>query len=216
MKILIVILGLTLFYSSDCVLGVDVSQLFSTSTYQCMKNAGYSFAIIRGYRSYGALDPEAKQGLTNAKSAGLITDIYMFPCRGKSATSQVDDMIANIPGNLYGMVWVDVETNPSSGCSWNSYSGDSNCQYLMDIMSRIKAKGKNAGIYASSYMWQTIFKSRTACAEAAKYQLWYAHYDGQTTFSDFSSFGGWSKPNIKQYQGDVTLCGAGVDKNYYP
>jgi len=40
-----------------CTLGVDVSQLFSTSTYQCMKNNGYSFAIIRGYCSFGGNDP---------------------------------------------------------------------------------------------------------------------------------------------------------------
>ena len=86
----------------------------------------------------------------------------------------------------------------------------------MDVVNHIKEKGKKVGIYASSYMWQTIFKTRTACPDTAKHELWYAHYDGKATFSDFSSFGGWSKPHMKQYQGDTTLCGAGVDKNYYP
>ena len=81
---------LSLVSTVSCVLGVDVSQLFSTSTYQCMKSNGYQFAIIRGYCSFGGLDTHAVQSLTNAKSAGLITDIYMFPCRGKSATAQVD------------------------------------------------------------------------------------------------------------------------------
>jgi hypothetical protein len=55
-----------------------------------MKSNGYSFAIIRGYCSYGGVDANVVQGLKNAKAAGLITDIYMFPCRGKSATAQVD------------------------------------------------------------------------------------------------------------------------------
>lgn len=36
--------------------------------------------------------------------------------------------------------------------------------------------------------------------------LRYAHYDGKATFSDFSSFGGWSAPHAKQYNGDVTVC----------
>ena len=80
---------LSLVSTVSCVLGVDVSQLFSTSTYQCMKSNGYQFAIIRGYCSFGGLDTHAVQSLTNAKSAGLITDIYMFPCRGKSASAQV-------------------------------------------------------------------------------------------------------------------------------
>lgn len=74
----------------SAVLGVDVSQLFTTSTYQCMKSNGYQFAIIRGYCSFGGIDHNAVQSLKNAKAAGLITDIYMFPCRSKSAQTQVN------------------------------------------------------------------------------------------------------------------------------
>lgn len=47
------------------------------------------------------------------------------------------------------------------------------------------------------------------------YPLWYAHYDGSASFSDFRPFGGWSHPAIKQYRGDATVCGVGVDLNYY-
>ena len=64
-------------------------------------------------------------------------------------------------------------------------------------------------------MWQQIMGGVKNCPQAASVQLWYAHYDGKPDFSDFNPFGGWNKPSIKQFQGDVTLCGAGVDKNYY-
>ena len=111
MHISLVLLLLCLAIPSWCVLGVDVSQPFSTSTFQCMKNNGYQFAIIRGYCSFGGVDTHAVSSLQNAKAAGLITDIYMFPCRGKSASAQVDQMVAAISGSLYGMVWIDVETN---------------------------------------------------------------------------------------------------------
>lgn len=59
--------------------------------------------------------------------------------------------------------------------------------------------------------------SRSACAKFTDVPLWYAHYDNVASFSDWSSvsFGGWSKPAIKQYKGDTTLCGAGVDLNFY-
>lgn len=63
-------------------------------------------------------------------------------------------------------------------------------------------------------MWQSIFGSFTACHTVASHPLWYAHYDDKQTFSDFAAFGGWTKPHMKQYKGDTTLCGAGVDKNY--
>lgn len=127
--ILIIALTACLLTQSYCTLGVDVSQLFSTSTYQCIKSNGYTFVIIRGYCSFGGLDNNVNSNLANARAAGLITDIYMFPCRGKSGTAQVDQMMAAIPANTYGMVWVDVETNPSSGCGWTSdYNG--NCAFL--------------------------------------------------------------------------------------
>lgn len=99
---------LLLLVPSLAVLGVDVSQHFSSSTYTCFKNNNYHYVIIRGYCSYGGVDVNAVSNLKNAKSAGLTTDIYMFPCRGKSATAQVDQMISAISGTLYGTVWVDV------------------------------------------------------------------------------------------------------------
>jgi hypothetical protein len=125
-------------------------------------------------------------------------------------------MMANIPANLYGMVWIDVETNPSSGCSWTGHDFASNCNFLMEVVNRIKSKGKNLGIYATAYMWTSIFGARNACPQAASQQLWYAHYDNSPSFSDFSAFGGWTKPTIKQFVGDVVVCGAGIDKNFYP
>ena len=103
----VLLVSLLIVYSL-CTLGVDVSQLFSTATYQCMKNSGYNFAIIRGYCSYGGVDANIISNLHNARAAGLTTDIYMFPCRGKSGSAQVDQMVSAISGNLYGMVWIDV------------------------------------------------------------------------------------------------------------
>lgn len=77
-------------YQVNSTLGLDLAGAFTVANFQCIKNAGYSFVIIRGYRSPGSLDTNANQSLTNAKTVGLTTDIYMFPCRGKSASAQVD------------------------------------------------------------------------------------------------------------------------------
>ena len=115
----------------------------------------------------------------------------------------------------YGTIWIDVETNPSSGCSWASYTGASNCKFLGDIVNAIKSHGKTPGIYSSYYQWEGIMGSAGACTNYASLPLWYAHYDNSPSFSDFRSFGGWTKPNIKQYMGDTTLCGAGVDISFY-
>lgn len=207
---------LTLCCSVYCNLGLDLAGAFTNANFQCIKNAGYTFVILRGYRSPGAIDTNAVQSLTNAKAVGLATDIYMFPCRGKSATAQVDEMNSAINANLYGMVWIDVETNPSAGCSWSGHDANSNCQFLTDIINRVKSHGKNVGIYSSTYMWSSIFGAKTACPSVASYALWYAHYDNSPSFSDFAAFGGWTKPAMKQFAGDTTVCGLDVDKNWKP
>ena len=48
------------------------------------------------------------------------------------------------------------------------------------------------------------------------YQFYrYAHYDDDSSFNDFSPFGGWKRPTMKQYSANKRICGAGVDLNYY-
>jgi GH25 family lysozyme M1 (1,4-beta-N-acetylmuramidase) len=122
-----------------------------------------------------------------------------------------------IVGQLYGTVWLDVEINPSSGCSWAGNSAASNCQYLGELVQALKNRGKRVGIYSSRYMWETVMGSSGACQNHTDLPVWYAHYDGVASFSDWSSvsFGGWSKPSIKQYLGDKVLCGTGIDYNFY-
>lgn len=120
-------------------------------------------------------------------------------------------------GAVYGTVWLDVEHNPSTGCGWSTSDYTGNCNFLSDLVNALKAKGKLVGIYGSKYQWQTIFGSASNCAKFTSLPLWYAHYDNSASFSDYPnySFGGWSKPSIKQYAGDTTLCGVGVDLNFY-
>ena len=217
MKILIVLVVLTLLHSSQCTLGIDVSQLFSAENYTCAKNNGVSFGIARGYCSFGGMDKNVVQSLKNMKAGGLKTDTYMFPCRGKNATTQVNEMISNIPSELYETIWIDIETNPSPGCSWAGHDGNSNCEYTMELMKAIKAKGKKVGLYASKYMWNSIMGSSTACSQASfETPLWYAHYDNVPSFNYFAEFAGWKTPSIKQYHGTETFCGASVDRSWKP
>jgi GH25 family lysozyme M1 (1,4-beta-N-acetylmuramidase) len=73
--------------------------------------------------------------------------------------------------------------------------------------------GVKCGVYSSSAQWASIFGS-SSFVYGNELPLWYAHYDNKETFSDFTAFGGWSVPHIKQYAGDVTLCNIEVDRNY--
>ena len=198
--------------------GVDFSTPLTLKEFECFKSNGLGFVMPRAWKSGGSFDTNAIGNIKNAHAAGIPNvDVYMFPCRGKSASSQVASLVSELSGHPYGMIWLDIETNPSSGCSWESFSHASNCEYLGELVSEVKSHGKTPGIYSSQYMWSNIMGSATACEKFTSVGLWYAHYDGVASFSDWEShkFGGWTKPSIKQYKGTTTYCGAGVDFSWY-
>lgn len=61
--------------------GCDVSQATSQSSFSCLKNNGYNFAIVRVYRSSGSVDPNGPSSINNAWNGGMAhVDGYIFPC----------------------------------------------------------------------------------------------------------------------------------------
>lgn len=196
------------------VVGGDISSYVSVSDFTCAKNQGWEFMIVRSYCSYGAPDPNAPTALANAKAAGIqYRDVYHFPCAGKSAADQVRADVSAVGKGNFGTLWFDIETNPSPGCGWSS-DKSSNCAFLGDMIAEGKNLGILMGVYASSYMWSSIMGS---CNVAQSLPLWYAHYDDVQSFSDFTPFGGWSKPNMKQYWDSLGGgCGISADADWYP
>eukprot|EP01038_Epipyxis_sp_PR26KG_P010203 gene10203-13727_t len=214
--------------SSIAYHGVDVSQLTSASSFSCLKSNGYSFAIVRVYCSSGKTDSNGPASINNAWSGGMnYVDGYIFPCYScGNPEKQMDDTISylashdikprylngtkNEEANLgasYGMLWIDVE-----GTSYWSSSTSNNVDFIKRMAAEGKSRGLSIGIYTSNSQWSPITGGSTALSS---YPLWYPHYDNKDSFSDFSPFGGWSKPAIKQYIGTTSICSASVDKNYY-
>ena len=69
----------------------DIAGTFKS--FPCMKDLGYEHSIIRAYHSYGAIDTTAPENIRQSNLNGLSTDVYMFPCRGKNATLQVNELV---------------------------------------------------------------------------------------------------------------------------
>ena len=187
--------------------GVDVSS--AVDAFTCLRSSGYDFAITRGYQSFGQVDPTAKQNIANAKGAGIqYVDVYLFPCYpcGDPAT-QANQLWAAL-GGTFGTVWLDIETY-----QWSSNLA-ANQAFITTLANTLAGHGAKIGIYSSYYNWEAIVG--LSWTGMSKYPLWYAHYDDNPSFSDFVAFGGWTKPNIKQYNGSSTVCGVGVDLDWYP
>jgi hypothetical protein len=194
--------------------GGDISEYYDSSTFSCCVSNGWGFVIVRAYCSVGAVDPNAPATLNQAIAGGLeYHDIYHFPCTSVDAATQVSQDNAAVSG-LYGMMWFDIETNYSPGCGW---SGDAstNCDFLGQLISAGNSLGIHMGIYASAYMWENIMGGCTVGADNGVV-LWYANWDNTQSFGDFNGFGGWTSPNIKQYNDGVGICGINADGDWYP
>eukprot|EP01031_Cornospumella_fuschlensis_P033516 gene33516-40550_t len=210
--------------------GVDVSERTYRSAWDCAKSHGFDFAIVRVYQSLGKPDPNGPSNIHDAWGAGFShVDGYIFPCyscgnpkgqvdatidylssHGVMATppdSMLDQGINSTLGVRYGMLWFDIE-----GPQYWSDSASHNVNFLQHMVDEAKARGVTVGIYASSSQWSAIMGGSS---QFHSLPLWYPHWDEGHTMSDFSSFGGWKKPAMKQYAGDVSFCSAGWDKNYY-
>jgi len=198
-------------------MGVDISAALSSSTASCFKSNGIDFIVPRGYRSSGSVDPNACGSLNAASGAGIKTrDAYLFPCPtcSKSALTQVQEMNSALKSGCSwsGRIWLDME-----GSQYWLGSSSANQAWWQGLVDACKstAGASKCGVYSSASQWSAIFGS-TSYSYGSDLPLWYAHYDNEQTFSDYSAFGGWSSPHAKQYQGDVSLCSFGVDMDYAP
>lgn len=198
-------------------MGVDVAQYIDVATAQCFNaSAGVDFAIVRAWHSFGAFDTNAPVTMANFWDAGYAhVDAYLFPCPSQDAAAQVAGVIANLTaaGSRYGMLWFDIEPNPSTGCAWSSDTA-ANCAYLQRLVDAGAASGANWGVYTYWDGWYGLMGD--SCTAGGTLPLWWASYDGEQNFSNWQPLGPWNQPAMKQYSGSSTVCDVYLDMDWYP
>jgi len=190
--------------------GVDVSSWVGQSTWTCIKNANYNFAIVREFMQTCQVDPNGVHTVANAWAAGLAhVDVYLFPSYGcgTPASGQVDAIINTMGGIPFGQIWIDIETG-GQGSAANNYN------WMMEALNHGTSRlgPGRMGVYSSRYMWSQVMPGYNG---PTNYPLWYANYDGVPSFDNFPAFAGWTSPSMKQFAGDVSVCGADVDLNWW-
>jgi GH25 family lysozyme M1 (1,4-beta-N-acetylmuramidase) len=222
------LLSLLLLLLSACLsagyLGVDVSQPVSPSQAACQRKGSVVFGVARAWHSFGSFDPNALTTLASWQKAGIAADVYLFPCAGSNASAQVGSMLQGLRSSNFSRVWLDIESNTSPGCSWGS-SKKANCAFAQELLAALAAHGQAAGVYTSIHEYSLLLSDSAEGCQLAqpKVPLWYPHYEKppQPSFADFSPFGGWAHPTVKQFN-DATAgtgvpdCGVGVDVNWAP
>ena len=195
--------------AATAITGVDVSTSISQSDWECLN---VDWASVRAYSSTGSPDYNAAGTIKAARAAG-VSDVsaYIFPCVScGDGGKQVNDTIyyLNKQDASPDRYWYDVERY-----NWSSNLA-SNQAFITDMIEEGKKQGIKAGIYTNYYNWQEIVGLDWSYPADQGLPLWYAHYDNSASFSDFEAFGGWSSPSIKQYEGDKSSCGVGIDYDY--
>ncbi|CEF61772.1 Glycoside hydrolase, family 25 and Glycoside hydrolase, catalytic domain and Glycoside hydrolase, superfamily domain-containing protein [Strongyloides ratti] len=197
------------------VIGFDGIQPLSVSTLQCLHKEGYRFFIARAWESSGNYDYTGIQNIKNARNAGFeYVDAYLFPCLSSGcahAANQVEATIDKLKssGAKIGMLWLDIERY-----AWPANLA-SNRNFISAMVSKAQSMGVKVGIYSNYYNWQAIVG--LDYTSHSNLPLWWADYNGHQDYTGFTPFGGWSKPSIHQYTGDVNGgCGVDLDQSWYP
>jgi len=191
--------------------GVDISQPVGMAGFQCMKAKGYKFAIARIFQQTCNVDPNGRRTVEQAWAGGMEhVDVYLFPsygCRDNAAT-QVNRAIDAMGNTKFGTLWLDIEAG-------GHRSHAENQAWLNQAVAQAKYRlgAARVGIYSSQYMWSIVIGA--GVRGPTDLPAWYAHYDGNPSFNNFLPFGGWTRPAMKQFAGDVGFCGANVDLNWW-
>eukprot|EP00695_Tsukubamonas_globosa_P001174 TRINITY_DN211_c0_g1_i1.p1 TRINITY_DN211_c0_g1~~TRINITY_DN211_c0_g1_i1.p1 ORF type:complete len:240 (+),score=105.92 TRINITY_DN211_c0_g1_i1:56-721(+) len=186
----------------------DGSSWVSSTQFSCFANAGASFTAIEGWDGgYGATT-YFSYCANVANQTGLPVFVYIFMCpncAGNNADALSNWLTNTINSGVYfDAVWIDVES--CSGC-WNDVG--SNANFVAGLVNAAQNVGVSVGIYTSQYEWSTVVGSYTGLGNVP---LWYAHYDGRASCSEFSGWGGWSSAYMKQFQDHSSLgCFSNVD-----
>eukprot|EP01090_Pellita_catalonica_P014981 TRINITY_DN393_c0_g1_i1.p1 TRINITY_DN393_c0_g1~~TRINITY_DN393_c0_g1_i1.p1 ORF type:complete len:234 (-),score=24.17 TRINITY_DN393_c0_g1_i1:78-779(-) len=205
------------------VFGLDISSPISKSIDQshwdCLKSHGnYLYAIIQGYQGGYGLNTFIDTAVARAWAGGMEhVDVYAFMCKNcyKNGPSAVKELVDFLAAHhvKHGMIWLDIEQ-----CS-NCWSPDlsENCAFVSSLVDEYERLGAHIGIYSSNYEWGATVGH--TCNRFTHLPIWYAHYDGNPSFSDWPStrFGGWEKPAIKQFADKAdNSCGVSIDRDWYP
>jgi len=95
--------------------------------------------------------------------------------------------------------------------------------YAQSVPNIIHTSGEARVIGVSTRCWDSVvppfstahlpsFRLSLFCVFSLLFFVVFS-YDGSASFGDYSPFGGWSRPAMKQFAGDATVCGFGVDLN---
>ena len=155
------LLAVLLLTQVSCLIGLDTAPLVAfQNTFDCLKSQGYQFSNVRAFSLEGIdLDLSVRDTLIYSQKAGLRTELFIRPCRGKTPKGQIDIIILAVAEQYYERLWLYLQHNPNKGCEWgNDYT--SNCKYVKEMVAAVQYFKEKSGIYTTKKFYDQIFGSK--------------------------------------------------------
>ena len=156
-------------------LGLDVSACQSSIDFSKVKQAGYSFVILRSTTKNGQPDVKFEQYYNNAKKAGMeINGVYKYsyaqnPPQAYNEAVGVCNLLEG-KGKMM-TIWLDLEDK-----SQVSLGKQQIAQIATAFLDYCQAKGYGVGIYCNLSWWNNYIDDSLK----KKYQFWIARYGKNT------------------------------------
>jgi hypothetical protein len=205
---------LMLLLQVHCLIGFDTAPVVTfQSTFTCLKEAGYEFSNVRAFSLAGEdLDLlTVRDSVIYSTKAGLRTEVFLRPCRGRSPKFQIDTLVLAIDDQYYQRLWIYLQENKAPGCHWGT-DYKANCDFIKEMLGQVKYFNQKAGIYTDSKFYKEILGNYNC--NLSEWPLIYAEADGSPNFEGYQPIGSWAAPYGKMFQTGQYACGININKIY--
>lgn len=188
---------------------IDLSRHNTVSDWNKVAKSVSGVILRLGYRSYGGgvitTDKKYNEFLTQVKSHNIPYGIYFFPTsiNEAEANAEADYILRMVSGlNLSFPIYLDSEiadTKTHNGRS-DKLDKETRTRLLKIILDRLKAKGYDCGVYAST-SW---LNNQLNMSKLNGYKVWVAQYNTVCTYG--GSYNMWQYSSKAQINGVVGDC----------
>lgn len=193
--------------------GIDVSHYQRNIGWNQVKNAGYSFAILKAmYETTHKPDEYFEKNYQGCKTNGLFQGVYDFVGSKNIADPEKDakDLLAIIGSRSLPMgIWIDCESDALQAI------GKKRITELIEIEAKIfRDAGYSVGIYCNQSWYNNILDGKGL---SQKYPFWIARYPKNDVGQPEERLNPKSYAQAWQYssKGKVPGIGGNVDMDYF-
>ena len=189
--------------------GIDVSKHQGNIDFAKVKNAGYSFVIIRaGIGIATPKDPMFEENYAKAKAVSLNVGAYWFlrSLTPADARQEAKMLISILHGKMFEYpIYLDLEDDPNYSY-YPLKTGKANCSAMVQAFcEEVEKAGYFAGFYTSKFVLETLITDEVK----NRFSVWCAQWASQCTYK--GSYGMWQKSGKGKVDGivgdvDLNVC----------